>query len=892
MLTPGTRIGSYEVVGTLGAGGMGEVYRARDTRLGREVAFKILPEEFASDPERLARFEREARTLASLNHPHIAQIYGVDEATSEAGAHTRALAMELVEGEDLAERIARGALPLDEALPIARQIAEALEAAHDAGIIHRDLKPANVKVRPDGTVKVLDFGLAKPGTTSTGGDRARHASPLLDSPTITSPAALTMGGMILGTAAYMSPEQAKGKPVDQRADIWAFGALLYEMLSGRRAFGGEDVTDTIVSVMSKELDWSALPPSTPRSIVTLLRRTLERNAQKRLPHIGLARFEIDDAIANPVASSPDAPRSSGRRWPAVAIAAMAGLIVGAVAAWWSLPRAGAVGARPSVTFTVPMPAGVGVEIFTPNRAGGVAVSPDGTRIAFSGHREAGPPLIFVRALDTLETRAIEGTEQAQYPFWSPDGQRLAYCQQQKLKQIAIAGGVATEMADCPNPRTRGAWGADDTILFVPDYQGSLVRVSAAGGVVEPVLEGGWASSQSAFFSPVWLDGTRFLVARFPYAEDAAPEAGIFRGQLGSADLVQLVSGAASEVAWGHGELYVRRGSDLTAHTFDAGGGVISGQPRTVATRVAAFDHAGGTLAYYASPTGLLRMQRIAWFSRDGTRLPDTGQPGAFRDPRLSPDGTTLAVLRSNERGLGEIWTYDLRRNVDVRATSGVSAFNPVWFPDGRSLVAGSSGGLIRARLGDPASTPLFDTGNVAATPEDISPDGSTLLYIPIESGTARLMLRSLVDGSPPRPIGPTATRLGTTGALAPNGRWLVYDVVEGESRRLYAAPVTVAATRVPVTSLNGVRPRWRRDGRELFFVNTSEGARQVVAVPVTWTADGPEFGDARPLFALPSPATLAGVIFDVTPDGQRFVFIVDDARDRSPITVRMEGSTR
>jgi Tol biopolymer transport system component len=898
-LSSGARLGHYEVGAPIGAGGMGEVYRARDLKLKRDVALKVLPAALAGDRERLARFQREAESLAALNHPHIAQIYGINESDG-----VTALVMELVEGDDLAARLAHGPIPLDEALPIARQVAEALEAAHDAGLIHRDLKPANIKVRPDGAVKVLDFGLAKAGD-----DKSSLGIALEHSPTITSPAHLRPGyggqatevGTILGTAAYMAPEQAKGKPVDKRADIWAFGCLLYEMLTGRKAFDGEDVTDIIAAIVTKDPDWSRLAAvPAPPAIERLIRRCLVRDKRNRLPDIAAARLEIDESIAGgpetrrePAGS---VPRTGGPgRWlAAVAAAAVAGVIVGLATARFAFPPPDGQPTRSPVVFNVATP-GIAVELLaTANRAEGIAVSRDGRRIAFAGSRADGVRFIFVRTIDDLEARPIAGTENAVAPFWSPDGQRLAFCQQQKLKQIQIGGGGAVEIAPCPNPRSRGAWGGDDTILFSPDYQGDLVRVPAGGGPVETVLRGDPQAGRSGYFSPVWLDDRRFLIAKFGYVEDLAAEEGVYSGTIGSSTLTRLVGGAAIEVAWSDGEIYVRRGEDLVAQPFDPVTGRVSGQQRTVATRVAAFDAAGGALAYFAPQQSLSQRLHVAWFGRDGRQLPDTGTPGRFRDPRLSFDGNMLAVLRTNERGSGEIWAYDLRRQIDVRVISGDSAYNPVWWPDGRSVAAGTARGIVRSTLGESTTSPLFAADNVPAVPLDISPDGRAILYVPIESGSARLMVRSLVDASPPRQIGPSTTRLGIEAAFSPDGKWLVYAVAEGASRRMYVTAYPDGKQRFTVSALNGARPRWRRDGREIFFVSSEgagAGARgpvQIVAVPVTWTAAGPDFGAASPLMALPRTVT-GGAVFDVTPDGQRFVIIVEGERDESPITVRLGG---
>ena len=488
-LTPGTRLGVYDVTEQIGAGGMGEVYRARDAKLNRDVALKILPEAFASDPDRLARFTREAQTLAFLNHPNIAHIHGLEESDPSAGsgqAVVLALVMELVAGEDLSQRIARGAIPVDEALPIARQIAEALEAAHEQGIVHRDLKPANIKVRGDGVVKVLDFGLAKamdPRSSSSA------AATLANSPTLTTPAA-TLAGVILGTAAYMSPEQARGRAVDKRADIWAFGCVLYEMLTGLRPFGGDDVTDTIAAVVRADPDWSKLPADTPTAIRRLLRRCLEKDRVRRLPDAADARLEIDEALS-PVAgvgnlehAAHPASAAVGAGWqralPGVSTSTLAaGLAV--VLMLWAPWR------RPLPPTPVRVSAQLGADVSLAVGAGdAMSLSPDGSIIAFVARQGAGTrPRLYVRRLTQLQAAPLSGTEDADGPFFSPDGQSIGFFAEGKLKKISVMGGAANFVCDAPNGRG-GAWSEDDTIVFLPNTAGSLMRVSSAGGTPEPL----------------------------------------------------------------------------------------------------------------------------------------------------------------------------------------------------------------------------------------------------------------------------------------------------------------------------------------------------------------------------------------------------------------------
>ena len=452
-LAPGTRHGAYEITGQLGAGGMGEVYRARDTKLNRDVAIKVLADAFTHDPDRLARFTREAHLLASLNHPHFGAIYGIED---DAGR--RALILELVEGDTLADRIAQGRMPLDDALPIARQICEALQTAHEQGIIHRDLKPSNIKLTPDDNVKVLDFGLAKLGHSD-----AVSGRDVTLSPTITSPALMTTAGVVLGTAAYMSPEQAKGREADKRSDVWAFGCVLYEMLSGRRAFDGEDMTDVLGAVVRLEPEWQALPADLPATIRTLLHRCLDKDRRQRLQHIGDARLDIDDALNDPVPTpaTPDASRSS--RGELIAWSACAVVTIAAVA--------GFILMRPARTAS--SGAEVRLEVNTPPTTDptSLAISPDGQRVVFSGESEGGPHL-WMRPLSSLSLQPLSGTERAQFPFWSPDGKSIGFFADGKLKRLDIDTGAVQSLANAAAGRG-GAWNTNDVIVFAPNNGGRL-----------------------------------------------------------------------------------------------------------------------------------------------------------------------------------------------------------------------------------------------------------------------------------------------------------------------------------------------------------------------------------------------------------------------------------
>ena len=624
MLTAGTKLGPYEILSALGAGGMGEVYRARDTKLNRDVAIKVLPDLFANDPDRLARFKREAQVLASLNHPHIAAIYGLEDADG-----MRALVLELVEGPTLADRIAQGPIPLDEALPIARQIADALEAAHEQGIIHRDLKPANVKVTPEGKVKVLDFGLAKALGTGTAeaapyaGDGANVGRPFrgadaANSPTLTTPAA-TLAGVILGTAAYMSPEQARGKPVDRRADIWAFGCVLFEMLAGRQAFDtGETVSDAIAAILTREPDVTALPASTPAHIRTLLRRCLQKDPQKRLPHIGIARLEIDEGPADTTAllQPAVAPRkgllsSAGLAWSVAAVLLLAATALAATMYVRRAPDDSHV-----YRTTILLPAHL-----MGSPATRLALSPDGRRLAFVAPDPTGRPMLWVRPLDGLTAQPLPGTESGQAPFWSPNGRFIAFFAGGKLKKIDASGGPALTLCDATSA-TPGTWNRDDVILFTPTPGSPISRVAAAGGTPSPVTLIDTKAGEGRHAFPYFLpDGRHFLYLALNGGN--AP-LGVYAGLLDSTDRKRLLDGGANAM-YAQGFLVFLREATLMAQAFDAARLELTGDPAPLAesvqignpTRTGTFAVSeAGVLVYQAglldgSAARLVRPQRQA-----------------------------------------------------------------------------------------------------------------------------------------------------------------------------------------------------------------------------------------------------------------------------------------
>jgi len=892
-LAPGTRLGPYEVTAPLGAGGMGEVYRAKDTRLGREVALKLLPEAFAADPERLARFEREARTLASLNHPHIAQIHGLEDASG-----TPALVMELVEGPTLADRIAEGALPLDEALPIARQIAEALEAAHDQGIVHRDLKPANVKVRPDGTVKVLDFGLAKAVAGDSGVVAASDAP--ANSPTITSPA-MTMRGVILGTAAYMSPEQAKGKPVDRRADIWAFGCVLFEMLTGRRAFEGEDVSDTLASVLRAEPAWSALPATVPERVRTLVRRCLQRDVQKRLPHIGVARLELAEDITAEVASA-TVGSSSGLPWRAqvtwAAVAIGLSLLVG-VAARRTVPTPVAL---PTVQFEVRPPEG-----HTFPGANGVprfSLSPDGTQVVFAAGNPGEFDQLFIRRLDSVDAEPIKGTEspasggdRVQQPFFSPDGLWVAYFSgiESALKRVPAAGGPAEVLAKLNTQNCMGSW-HDDRILLSSAATQGIHWIPADGGALTAVTRLDESKGEAAHLYPQFLpDGRRFIFtvrtrdgafAVYGASLDGGPPTRITP----SSGMGRFV--APDQLLYLKGNTLVRQRIDPATFTLqNAAITVAEGVLVAANGRVGLSSSDDGTLAYVSGSDnqGSLVVQRR---DRSGRQTDSTPVVELVTAPwlRLSPDGRRLAYVGGGG-GVWDIWVADVTRRTASRLTSSPETeANPVWSPDGRRVIFrrqmsnGLPAILERDAAGlSPERAIAQGTVETQFYPEAWSPDGSTIVFRRTVGGGASVDLMTLPvnPGSEPTTYLADGFR-NRQAAFSPDGRWLAYASDQSTISQVYVRSFPdPTSAKVQVSVDGGIAPRWRRDGRELYYIDVRN---RLMAVAIDTRADV-TVGTAVPLFQFPEVVNIPGsnvfgTPFDVTADGQTF-YVAAPGSDQS-----------
>ncbi len=867
-LTPGTRLGPYEVVSAIGAGGMGEVYRARDTKLNRDVAIKVLPDAFAQDAERLARFTREARTLASLNHPNIAQIYGIED---------RAIVMELVEGEDLSAHSARGPLPLAEALPIARQIADALEAAHEQGIVHRDLKPANVKVRADGTVKVLDFGLAKAMDQAGAGASADA----MNSPTLTARA--TQMGMILGTAAYMAPEQAKGRPVDRRADIWAFGVVLYEMLTGERAFKGDDISEVLATVLKTEPDWHALPAGTPASVRRLLRRCLEKDPRKRLSAIGDARLELDER--EPAMTAADAPTTPARR--SIGLASAAGMVAVAILATIGLTRVLSPSTEPSsqgaaTHLSIALPDGDEV---TDTNLLPLAMSPDGTRVAYVALRD-GVRRLFLRHLTDPTPVALVGTEGARSPFFSPDGQWIGFFAQEKLKKAAVASTAVQIITDNVADPRGGTWSPDDTIYFAPTNVSGLWKVPASGGTASEVTRLDRARGEVSHRWPQVLpDGKALLFSS--WTGPGPDERAIIVQALTTGDRHVLVPGGDTPRYLPAGYLTYGRLDTLLAVPWNPSQtevGNIAPISLPEFPRIeneGASDYAvstNGTLAYVAG--GAARYaQRIVWVDRAGATEALPMPERDYEAVGLSPDGQR-AVVQIREGTMG-LWLYDFARHtLTPFATTGGSSQGAVWTPDGRRILyRGTRGGTRniywKSADGSGDEERLTTREDVIQTPASVSADGQWLVFTEGGVGGGSVRTMRLQGDRTPRQL----VRPGWNGQVSPDGRWLAYQSDVSGQAEVYAVPFPGPGPRIPISANGGIDPLWSRDGRELFYTRGEKMMAVTVAPGATLSVTAP-----RVLFeGRYRPSLNSLTAFAVSADGRRFLRVQQVQPDR-PVT--------
>jgi serine/threonine protein kinase/Tol biopolymer transport system component len=858
-LSPGTRLGVYEVTAQIGAGGMGEVYRVRDTKLGRDVALKILPAAFSSDAERLARFEREAKTLAALNHPHIAQIYGIEEGPADAGHYMRALVMELVDGEDLAQRIGRGAIPIDEALPIAKQIVDALEAAHEQGIVHRDLKPANIKVRADGTVKVLDFGLAKAVGPADGGHQVR-ADPA-NSPTLTTPAG-TLAGMILGTAAYMSPEQARGRPVDKRADIWAFGVVFYEMLTGAHLFAGESVAETLGLIFSRDPDLATLPAAIPARVRTLIARCLVKDPRQRLRDIGDARLDLEAARDT---LDPATPAPSLSVWRAVpwGIAAAAMLLSG-----WTLW--GRTGIATTTHDVMHLDIGFPRDVEPVTFFGGYGLAPDGRTVAMVGVRD-GVRHVLVRRLDRAEATEVAGISGVSLVEFSPDSGSVAF---------VPANGLITRVSLADQQRTVVSSGADITgglawsparMVFVRG--GALWIVSPEGGAPHALTKLDAARHEVLHDHPIVLPGERFVLFASQTTEPGAERIEAVPIEGGPRSVV--VERATTPVWSPTGHLLFARDGAVMAAVFDPRTAIVRGTAVPVLPSGTFEALATGSLAFSVSSTGTLLYvpagftdTRVVSVGRDGAALAiDLPTSDRYANPRISPDGRRLLV----EIGGNVIEALDLARGTRARLTAGalITSFS-TWSADGNRVVfkrfsvpfwaaadgSGNAGPVPGAAVNDFPSSPGPDPDSIIAG--RIRPETSSDVF-----------LMSISGAFEPKPLVVTPAFDGGA-QLSPDRRWLLYQSDASGRAEIYVRRYPALDRQWQVSEGGGVQGRWSRSSREIYY----RGGKRIVAVTLNTAGTEPAFGKPTALFDDDYDFGVGVSIanYDVTPDG-RFIMI-------------------
>ena len=852
----GQTISHFKVIEKIGQGGMGVVYRAQDTNLSRDVAIKVLPEQFTQDPQRLARFEREAKLLASLNHPNIAAIYGLEEADG-----IRFLSMELVPGETLAEKVAKGPVPVKEALEVCQQIAEGVEAAHEKGVIHRDLKPANVKVTPEGKVKILDFGLAKAFEAEV------SFADISQSPTLTEE--MTRAGVILGTAAYMSPEQARGKTVDKRADIFAFGAVLYELLTGKRAFEGETVTDVLAKVLEGEPNWDALPAGVPSITRFVLTRCLQKDAGKRLQHIDGARILIEEALTGSTTVSPIVGRVQTPLWKRAISWSLAGvmaLIIG-LTLWNLRPTVPTSTSTPEpvVRFVAALPADL--QVGQANR-GIVALSRDGTHLAYTATR-GGTAQLYLRPMDQLEARPIPGTEDVTYPFFSPNGQWLGFFAGGKLKKVSVSGGTPVILCDVYSPSMTASWDSENTILFAHSTS-SISQVSAAGGTPEVLTTLDSDQGESSHSSPQLLpDGdTLLFTAGSPEGRKVVVQS------LETGERKIVLEGAADARYVPTGHLVYAQAGTLMAVGFDLGQleatgtvtPILEGVMQVGANTQAhlAFSDTG-TLVYIPSRVDPRTGRTLVWVDRQG-KVELAAPPGRYNHPRLSPDGQRVAFASG-----GAIWIYDIGRDNTTRFTFQNGSF-PLWTPDGERITFQSTrlGGTPKLfwKPADGTGTPeQLSEGEFPHTAHSWSPDGQVLAFSERSPAfNSDIFMLPLEGERKPQLFLRTPTN-ETGPVFSPDGRWLAYRSNESGRQEIYVQPFPATGAKWLISTEGGEEAVWARSG-EIFYRNGDRMMAVEITTEPTFTAGKPQL-----LFEGEYLSDGPRAVYDVTPDGQKFLMI-------------------
>ncbi|HET9384742.1 MAG TPA: protein kinase [Gemmatimonadales bacterium] len=877
VLAAGRRVGPYEVVATLGAGGMGEVYRARDTKLRRDVALKVLPERFALDPDRSARFTREAHLLATLNHPNIATIYGLEESGPSTGsgqAAVQALVMELVDGPTLADRIALGPIPVAEALTIARQMADALEAAHEKGIIHRDLKPANIKITGTGVVKVLDFGLAKVWDGGPQSDLSASQK-------------LTVTGLgersVLGTPAYMSPEQARGQSLDKRTDIWSFGCVLYEMLTGRAPFPGDTISDTLASVLHGEPDWAALPATVPAAVRTLIRRCLEKDNRQRIADISVAQFVLDDPAGVASAGAPGSSTAIAPRpplWRRLAIPSAAwliGVVMAGFAVWFAMPSTAPI--RVSRTFiTQPSAAAPSLDRLS------LAVTPDGTRVVYVG---ANNTALFVRALDQLNATSLTGLGEPYGAFVSPDGQWIGFFEGViALKKVAITGGPAETLGRPGGTAFGASWGADGTIIFATNVRTTgLLRIDDTGGEPTVLTRPNRAGGEDDHYWPEILPGGQAVLFTITATTRGLDQERIAVLDLQTGTQTVLIRGGSHARYVSSGHLVYAAAGRLHAVAFDLARLAVVGTPVAIQPEVlpppTSTDAgwavaADGTLVYVSGGVSIVE-RSLVWVDRQGQETPIPDAPTRnYAFPRLSPDGRRLAIYIPDQEI--DIWLWDLARATLTRATFDptVDVF-PVWRrPDGRQLLfssvrAGAVNLFAQAADGGGDVTQLTKSPNVQHA-TSVSPEGTRLVFTETATATGQDVMQLRLDGTQavtPLVQSPFNER---NGEVSPDGRWLAYEANDSGPYNIYVRPFPEASSGYwQVTTEGGTRPLWARNSHELFYLSLTGALMRVGVVPgPTWAATAPiKLFEGR----YGAAASQSGRTYDISPDGKRFLMI-------------------
>jgi eukaryotic-like serine/threonine-protein kinase len=891
-LAPGTKLGPYEIQSPLGAGGMGEVYRARDTRLGRDVAIKVLPAHLSSNPDLRQRMEREARSISSLNHPNICTLHDIG---SQDGVDF--LVMEHLDGETLADRVHRGAMPLAEALPTAIRIADALDKAHARGIVHRDLKPANIMLAKNGP-KLMDFGLAKP---APGLSSASGAGPLTPStPTMTvaelsaSASPLTQKGTVVGTFQYMAPEVLQGGEADARSDIFSFGCVLYEMFTGRRAFEGKSQFSVLGAILDKEPERiSVLLPSSPPRLDETVWRCLAKNPEQRYGCMHDVRIQLEAlAEADPRAAGASAEqlqqgaRNSRLPWIVAGIAALIAFIIGAAYLFQS-PNPPAV-----VQSTLLPPPNTSFVTMLPS-SGPAVLSPDGTRIAFTARDDKSKVLLYVRPLTSLSAQPFPGTDDAMYPFWSPDSREIGFFIPGKLKKINAGGGPPQTLCDSVGGRG-GTWNNQGVIVFSPSTTQSLLRVSAAGGTPEPASKLDLAHAENSHRWPSFLpDGKHFLYwSRNSLAGEPSV---LYVGELGTLESKVLMKSETMAV-YASGHLLFLRGQTLMAQPFNPSRLELSGEPVPIAEHVAI---GGATVRaiFSASNTGTLIYQsgetsggwNLVWWGRDGRQISSIPQSGRYLFPRLSPDGTKLVVeIFTGAQGIGNIWLLDLARGTSTRLTFGPAGqVNPIWSPDGKTIFYSSGAQpYIVAKAAD-GSTPeriVLETKDTREYPDSVSPDGRYLVYerraLQNETGYHLWALPLFGDGKP-FPI-VQSTFEERYPEVSPDGKWMAYQSNESGRWEIYITAFPGGGAKWQVSSVGGASAKWRKDSKELFYLDPSDN---LVAVDVNVSGRAVQLGAPHTLFQAIGIQREFGP-YDVSADGKKFLINSGNLKEGSdPFTL-------